>query len=342
MTAIAYPAGLPAPASMSVVPRERRVQQDGAPQVGELRLLQTDDVSLVQASFTLTESQAEAWSMWYDVGLTFGGSWFSATWPLPQGLVAATWRVVGHPTWSLVDGAGVWRVSVAFEARVRALPPQTSGGSGPVTLFMQDTFTGTNGTDLLTHVGEVGAEWQAGSGPTEDSTTDGRGEMKLIDGSLYFYEIDAFRGRAAWSGELPDDGSDFYLEVELDFGPSRGFKNFILYTRDAGGNPVWRFGYEENSQFRGFYRITDSMGGSVFDFGYQLAPDEPETWTATWIYRMEVTEGRTQVQFFLNGNPTEGTPSPLVMGAPLNTPTEMGIWSNFDFGYLHRVEMGSL
>lgn len=126
MVALVYPRALPCPAAMTVVPRERRAQQGSSPYVGSARQLSVDDVRDVVATWQLPEAKVAAWVSWYDEQLTEGGSWFRATWPLPQGRVPANYRPVSSPTYNLVDGKGVWAVSLGFEVRVRAVAPQES------------------------------------------------------------------------------------------------------------------------------------------------------------------------------------------------------------------------
>lgn len=124
MAALVYPRTLPCPATLTVVPRERRAQQGSSPYVGSARQLSVDDVRDVVATWQLPEARVAAWVSWYDEQLTEGGSWFRATWPLPQGRVPANYRPGGSPTYNLIDGKGVWAVSLGFEIRVRAVAPQ--------------------------------------------------------------------------------------------------------------------------------------------------------------------------------------------------------------------------
>jgi hypothetical protein len=98
------------------------------PLVNNARQFQRDDVPNVQATFRLTEEQAELWSDFYEIDLQQGGAWFAANWPLPQGRGLANWRMIGGPSWSLLDGAGQWAVTVQFEVQQRADLPVLAGG----------------------------------------------------------------------------------------------------------------------------------------------------------------------------------------------------------------------
>ncbi len=122
-----YPSVLPCPASLTFVPRERRLLPTVDPLVNNARQVQLDDVSQVRATFVLTEDKAQVWSDWYETDLQEGGAWFTASWPLPQGRGPANWRMVGGPSWALLNGAGQWQVSVQFEVQQRADLPSAEG-----------------------------------------------------------------------------------------------------------------------------------------------------------------------------------------------------------------------
>jgi len=71
--------------------------------------------------------------------------------------------------------------------------------------WLLDTFTGTLGDTLATHVGEVGAAWSAGTASASDFVLTGDGNVQYTAGP----------GTVIASGLPPSGTADFYLELEF-------------------------------------------------------------------------------------------------------------------------------
>lgn len=127
MTAVVYPVDLPAPQVAPIQSSERRLlSADGG--LYQARNVQRDRHAIQQITFPpFSPVQAAAFRTWWEDTLVFGGSWFAATWPLPQGWIEGVRRWIAPPTWAFVSSAdgGRWRVSAPCEVRGVGLAPQT-------------------------------------------------------------------------------------------------------------------------------------------------------------------------------------------------------------------------
>lgn len=125
MPAITYPATLPAPSVADVTAHERRLVAplDGA---RVTRPAQLDRLALQELTFEFLGSAngADFYAWWRDT-LVFGGAWFAATWPLPQGWVSGVRRFASVPQWRYSAGQG-WRVTAQCEVRGAGLAPQSA------------------------------------------------------------------------------------------------------------------------------------------------------------------------------------------------------------------------
>ncbi|KQV85428.1 hypothetical protein ASC87_06980 [Rhizobacter sp. Root1221] len=115
--------------------KERRLLSPEGGTAGPLksRVLQRDLLQREQAAFLFTFAQAEVFRSWWRDTLVFGGCWFGAHWPLPQGVPEGAYRFrrfVGTPTWSeFLPGVG-WNVTAVLEVRGLGTPEVTGGGGG--------------------------------------------------------------------------------------------------------------------------------------------------------------------------------------------------------------------
>jgi hypothetical protein len=133
-----------------------------------------------------------------------------------------------------------------------------------VTVFVEDTFTGASGTDLVTsHTGETGADWSHSPGyPTGSYELDGTG-------GVGYSSADGAESVVYPSGTVPAD-TPFYLEIVLTpYEPAPGFNYFFeLYHTPDGSAPGDGFFSEINSGGTGgLWLDTLNDGG---DFGAEL------------------------------------------------------------------------
>lgn len=119
MTLVAYPAGLPPPATAPLTPAERRQlsAQDGA---RIARAAQRDRLGMQSAAFFFTFAEMAVFTAWLRDALVFGSYWFGASWSSPQGGTLQH-RFVGEPRRALVPGRG-WNVSAIVELRGLGMP----------------------------------------------------------------------------------------------------------------------------------------------------------------------------------------------------------------------------
>jgi hypothetical protein len=128
--AIKYPAHLPCPQTTTVVSKERRASSEGEPY--RYRPLQRNCVQLEQLTFMFpTFQDAKDFMTWYHEELFDGGAWFSATWPLPQGLTSAVRRFVGVPRFPTFMPLVGWKLHTAAEVRGNGLGEVTGGNEAP-------------------------------------------------------------------------------------------------------------------------------------------------------------------------------------------------------------------
>lgn len=117
-----YPDSLPAPSVAPLTAAERRaLAASGGP--FDARALERDVRGTQQITWPVLSAAEDAilYAWWRDT-LIFGGSWFSARWPLPSGMRGGVRRFIGTLKRQLVPG-GSWRVSAVCELRGRGLPP---------------------------------------------------------------------------------------------------------------------------------------------------------------------------------------------------------------------------
>lgn len=145
MAVVVYPSTLPGPSLSQVTPAERRLLSDvsGGPQ--QARGVQRDYLAMQRVEWNLlSAAQADEFNVWWRDTLVQGGSWFTSTWPAPQGWVSVVRRFMGVPQWSHMGG-GFWRVSAQVQVRGRGMAPQGcldelfASGTTPYTLVTGNT-----------------------------------------------------------------------------------------------------------------------------------------------------------------------------------------------------------
>lgn len=121
MADIIYPSSLPTPQASTVTPAERRALSDPK-RPREARALERDRRDFERVTWpAMSSAQVAAFDAWWRTTLVYGGAWFSARWPLPQGFVSAVRKFVEQPKWAYV-GRGFWRTSALMEVRGQGTP----------------------------------------------------------------------------------------------------------------------------------------------------------------------------------------------------------------------------
>lgn len=111
-----YPSTLPVPQTLRRTPFERR-QLSAADRPRDSRPLQFDRGSTEAVTWPpLTSAQFEELMTWWRETLYLGGSWFSSTWPCPQGRPMLVRKFIEQPRRTFVAG-GFWRVAATVEVR---------------------------------------------------------------------------------------------------------------------------------------------------------------------------------------------------------------------------------
>lgn len=192
--------------------------------------------------------------------------------------------------------------------------------------FMQDTFTGSAGDTLATHVGEVDAVWSAvdnnglPSLPLTNLAIDNNGRLALSDATL------RTNGFVQFSGN-PVGTNDIYYETTVYpnlLRPAQGgFEIDINLSEDAtvpyGNGMVMAFVYSDHE----FYEA----GLSLYfgDFPNQVNSYDRVYTTisctdnAPLKIRLELRENRTRAIYYLNGSVISDTGTLQVPVPPINS-----------------------
>lgn len=122
MSAIVYPTSLPGPSVAPIQSAERRnVSPLDGPRATAVG--QRDRLATQQVAFVFTFAEAAVFRAWWKDTLVYGGAWFAATWPLPQGLIVGVRKFLGTPKWSEYLPNVGWRVMAVCEVRARGELP---------------------------------------------------------------------------------------------------------------------------------------------------------------------------------------------------------------------------
>lgn len=145
--ALVYPATLPVPQTSTVTPKERRAFSD-PDYPREAVALERDRSRTESITWPPMDAAQLAifWAWWRDE-LIYGGAWFAATWPIPDGMVAATRKFLEVPQREY-HAPGYWQLSVLCEIRGLGVIPadqeltpwQIEGLPDNGTVLLYDSF----------------------------------------------------------------------------------------------------------------------------------------------------------------------------------------------------------
>lgn len=206
MTAIVYPDTLPTPSVATTTSAERRaLAPDGGP--FDARALQRDRLAMQQITFPpFTAAEAAIFRAWWRDELLRGGAMFSATWPLPQGYLAAVRQWIGVPKRQRT-AEGFWQVSGTVEVSGVGMPPDdyvpsfgTAAFFTPSSLDADTALVLSNGDLTATHP-DGGKGWMAAeianAAGDVDYSLDGKRYFEIhFDGPFYMGATIGFITRA--------------------------------------------------------------------------------------------------------------------------------------------------
>lgn len=236
MAAITYPAGLPCPQTSTVTPAERRALSDpNRPR--DARALQRDRLEFERITWPpMPIEQSEELLTWWRNDLTYGGAWFTASWPLPRGEVAAVRKFREQPKWGFIAG-GFWRLSALCEVRGRGAAPERELN----TILLLHMNAPMGGIHLIDECGNDGEIVENPNGPTGASFISdspplvGAGSMFLAPyyGPGTFYIVSgiipvssAYGLSGPWTIELSHVPGDYRAAIgEADLFTSREVSN---------------------------------------------------------------------------------------------------------------------
>lgn len=230
MPNLTYPASLPCPQTARYAPLERR--QMGTPErPREARALQRDRGATETATWPpLTTAQFETLMDWWRGNLVFGGAWFAATWPSPQGRVALVRKFIQQPRRTFMAG-GFWRVTAMLEVRGVGELPQLLG---PLILLR---FNGDQGSTFFRDEGSAEAVW------TTDGTSAYLSTAQFIDGrSSLYLNGDGTRIATPYNAGVALTDGDFTIEfwVRPDSNPLDG-RTWLGITNPGNFTAAWQF-----------------------------------------------------------------------------------------------------
>lgn len=199
----------------------------------------------------------------------------------------------------------------------------------PITRWLLDSFTGSAGTPLSAHVGEIGTTW-----------TDGHGGYAVgasgftLNGSGVVRNPVSDSGQVRATGLPPADLADFYLELTCSLGDAASV-NFFCVRLDG---------------FEGCYAELAAYGSTVKMSTYSASNGQTisNSWDTGAAYgagiehtaRIEVTNGRKTVTFRFNGQFI--TASHLAAPLPPPDATEITLYGPDGVTAVSRIEGGLL
>lgn len=230
MPALIYPESLPCPASLGYAPLERRQLSD--PQrPRDARALQRDRGATEQATWPpLTTAQFETLMDWWRGNLQFGGAWFVATWPTPQGAVPIVRKFTQQPRRTFIAG-GYWRVTATLEVRGVGELPELFG---PLVLMR---FNDDDHSTVFRDEGSAGAVWVT-DGTAAYVSTD-----QHVDGlSSLYLGSDSARIATPYNAGVALTNGDFTIEfwVRPDSSPLDG-RTWFGITDPGNFTAAWLF-----------------------------------------------------------------------------------------------------
>ncbi len=233
---LAYPASLPSPQVATIQSAERRALTGGAgPR--DARPLQTDRLARQQLQFTLTSSESATFKDWIRETLTWGGAWFAATWPLPQGLIVGVRRFdMATERWLYLGGKlQLWRLTIEAEVRGR--------GEMPNAVIFEDSFNPLDTSDSVTLTNSNRTASGGGGFANRASAT----LIPRSSGQLYFemaIDVGLHSGAYPAVGVKIDDGGVSPDIQPGDSAASWGFFHGFKFHAGAASayGPAWATG----------------------------------------------------------------------------------------------------
>jgi len=178
----------------------------------------------------LTTAQFETLMEWWRGNLEYGGAWFVATWPTPQGAVPIVRKFTQQPRRTFLAG-GFWRVTAALEVRGVGEFPEAFG---PLVLMR---FNGDDHTTVFHDEGSASARW------TTDGTVAYLSTSQFVDGasSLYLTDDEA-RLATPYNAGVALGDEDFTIEfwVRPDNNPLDG-RTWFGITDSESATAAWLF-----------------------------------------------------------------------------------------------------
>lgn len=138
-----FPTSLPGPSTGPITPEERRAVSGvpGGPRQFAVR--QRDFLGIQRVEWLFRAAEAATFQTWWETDLLFGGAWFEANWPMPNGFsILTVRRFLDAPQWVAVPG-GNWRVSAVTEVRGLSLLPGDAAPGGLSVGWASPLFGGT-------------------------------------------------------------------------------------------------------------------------------------------------------------------------------------------------------
>lgn len=121
MAAILYPDTLPSPDALPLVLQETRSLVPDAPFEVRARSLDLGGGDSA-TEWTVTDAEADIWWAWWRDLLAYGGAWFGAAWPHPDGAALHHYRFASEPTQKHMGG-GVRKISAQLTVRAASAAP---------------------------------------------------------------------------------------------------------------------------------------------------------------------------------------------------------------------------
>lgn len=110
---VRYPASLPGPTNAPIQSTDRRAL---SPRPWEARETSRERLATEDIRFVYSSEQMATFRSWWRDELVYGGGWWVATWPVPQGLVERQRQFVG-PYKRTYLGNGFWEVTGTVQLR---------------------------------------------------------------------------------------------------------------------------------------------------------------------------------------------------------------------------------
>lgn len=238
-----YPSTLPAPQALRRTPLERR-QLSAVDRPRDSRPLQFDRGSTENITWPpLTTAQLETLMTWWRGTLHLGGSWFSSSWPCPQGRPVLVRKFTEQPRRTFMAG-GFWRVTATVEVRgVGQIPIERDPYQSYVRLLMH---MNSDFVDVIGHAMTA------------------RGGA-VINGGVGLFNLEGVNGFVSADEHSYDfyfGSGDFTIESYIRPDTVSGVQLiagiWAIPNYDAASNNLWRFFIGDDGAIVFSYRGVDS------------------------------------------------------------------------------------